>query len=72
MSYGPFKHVSSQLVSYSIGIISSETIIGPMQVKLKEEHTHLVEWKSKEEKEIIMDQGVAKVSWESSYEDEEG
>jgi hypothetical protein len=27
MSHGPFKCVSSQLVSYSIGIISFETII---------------------------------------------
>jgi hypothetical protein len=32
MSYGSFKHVSSQLVSFSIGIISIETLIGAKQV----------------------------------------
>jgi hypothetical protein len=35
MNHGPFKCVSSQLVSYSIGIISIETIIGTEASKVE-------------------------------------
>jgi hypothetical protein len=43
MSHGPFKHISSQLVSFSIGIISIETLTGTEASKLKEGQALLVE-----------------------------
>jgi hypothetical protein len=41
LSHGFFKCVSSQLISYSIGIILIETIIGTEASKVERETSHL-------------------------------